>query len=285
MTENFIIVDNEKTLSQLCDQLRGATWLAVDTEFERVSTYYPELCLVQVSNGSITAVIDPIIITELEALFELLYESSITKVFHSAHQDLELFFNLKGSVPTPLFDTQLAAPILGYAQGIGYGNLIKEVLSIELDKGHARTDWKKRPLSESQLRYAADDVIYLGQIYEIFIEKLNEVENLTALNEKHELQTRAETYQPPPENMWKKIFAARKLKGKQLEIVKQLAAWRELTARQTNRPRKWVIPDHALIDMAKRLPENKTELSEIDKLSDKMVNRYGEALLEIIANA
>jgi len=285
MTEVFSIIDNEKSLSQWCDQLRESTWLAVDTEFERVSTYYPELCLLQVSNGSITAVIDPIVINNLDALFELLYEPTITKVFHSAHQDLELFFNLKGSVPTPLFDTQHAAPLLGYAQGIGYGNLVKEVLNIELNKGHARTDWKKRPLSDAQLRYAADDVIYLGQVYEVFLEKLKQIDNLDELNEKHELQTRAETYQPAPETMWKKIYAARKLKGKQLAIVKQLAAWRERTARQTNRPRKWVMPDPALIDMAKRLPANKSELSIIDKLSDKMVNRYGEILLEIIADA
>ncbi len=282
MTETYTFIDNEKSLSQLCEQLKNASWLAVDTEFERVSTYYPELCLVQVSNGMDTAVIDPLVINNLEPLYDLLYMESITKVLHSAHQDLEIFFNIKGTVPTPLFDTQLAAPLFGYAQGIGYGNLVKEVLNIELDKGHARTDWKKRPLSKEQLRYAADDVIYLAKVYEIFLEKIKNVKDLSDFSQRTERLTKAETFQPDPEIMWKKIFAAKRLKGKQLEIVKKLAAWRETTARERNRPRKWIIADHPIIEMAKSTPENKDDLLQIDKVSEKMVERYGETFLKII---
>ncbi len=282
MTETYTFIDNEKSLSQLCEQLKNASWLAVDTEFERVSTYYPELCLVQVSNGIDTAVIDPLVINNLEPLYDLLYMESITKVLHSAHQDLEIFFNIKGTVPTPLFDTQLAAPLFGYAQGIGYGNLVKEVLNIELDKGHARTDWKKRPLSKEQLRYAADDVIYLAKVYEIFLEKIKNVKDLSDFSQRTERLTKAETFQPDPEIMWKKIFAAKRLKGKQLEIVKKLAAWRETTARERNRPRKWIIADHPIIEMAKSTPENKDDLLQIDKVSEKMVERYGETFLKII---
>ena len=122
MTEEYIFIDNEELLFQLCTQFSDSSWLAVDTEFERVSTYYPELCLVQISNGQQTIIVDPLVINNLEPLYGLLYQQSITKVFHSAHQDLEIFFHIKGSVPTPLFDTQLAATILGYAKGIGYGN-------------------------------------------------------------------------------------------------------------------------------------------------------------------
>ena len=282
MSEAFTLIDNEQSLSQTCMQFSQSTWLAIDTEFERVSTYYPELCLVQVSNGINTAVIDPIAINNLEPLFELLYQQSITKVLHSARQDLEIFFNIKGIVPTPLFDTQIVAPVLGYAKGIGYGNLVKEVLGIELDKGHARTNWKQRPLTEKQLRYAADDAIYLGKAYEIFIKKLIEVETLSSLDEQHVVLEKPETYQPDPEKMWKKIYAAKRLHGKPLAVVKQLAAWRELTARSRNRPRKWIIPDHALVDIAMRLPENKSELLQIDKVGEKTVSRHGDALLEII---
>jgi len=282
MSEAFTLIDDEQSLSQTCLQFSQSTWLAIDTEFERVSTYYPELCLVQISNGINTAVIDPIAINNLEPLFELLYQQSITKVLHSARQDLEIFFNIKGIVPTPLFDTQIAAPVLGYAKGIGYGNLVKEVLGIELDKGHARTNWKQRPLTEKQLRYAADDAIYLGKAYEIFIKKLIEVETLSSLDEQHVVLEKPETYQPDPEKMWKKIFAAKRLHGKPLAVVKQLAAWRELTARSRNRPRKWIIPDHALVDIAMRLPENKSELLQIDKVGEKTVSRHGDALLEII---
>ena len=148
MTEAFLFIDNEDSLFKLCEQLENSNWLAVDTEFERVNTYYPELCLIQVSDGATHAIIDPIAISNMDAFYDLLYKESITKVLHSAHQDLEIFFNIKKSIPNPLFDTQIAAPLFDYAQGIGYGNLVKEVLNIELDKGQSRTNWKKRPLTK-----------------------------------------------------------------------------------------------------------------------------------------
>jgi len=279
------LIDDEASLSILCEKLKESRWLAVDTEFERVSTYYPELCLVQVSNGELTAVVDPIAIKDINPLLDLLYQPSITIVLHSAHQDLEIFFNIKRSVPVTLFDTQLAAPLLGYAQGIGYGNLVKEVLDIELEKGHARADWKKRPLIEGMLRYAADDVIYLGKVYEIFIEKLKVIKDKSALNDKLDRLKKPATYEPDPGLMWKKIFAAKKMKGKQLDIIKKLAAWREITARKRNRPRKWILSDLSLIEMVKQLPEDKTELLKIDKVSEKIVDRYGEELLTICQEA
>jgi len=284
MTEKFIFIDDNNALLKLCEQLNASTWIAVDTEFERVSTYYPELCLVQVSNGDVHAVIDPLVINNLEPLYDLLYKESITKVLHSAHQDLELFFNIRGKVPIPLFDTQIAAPLFDYAQGIGYGNLVKEVLAIELDKGHARTDWKKRPLTKEQLRYAADDAIYLGKVYEVFLQKLND-SHRNILTEKSARLTKADTYQPDPATMWKKIFAAKRLKGKPLEVVKQLAAWRELTARERNRPRKWILADHAMVEMAKILPENKAGFLKIDKISEKMINKHGDDWLNLIHSA
>lgn len=259
--------------------------MAVDTEFERVSTYYPELCLVQISDGDNTVIIDPLAINDLEPMFDLLYQQSITKVLHAARQDLEIFFNLKGHVPTPLFDTQIAAPVLGYAKGVGYGNLMKEVLDIDLDKGHARTDWKKRPLSEKQLRYAADDAIYLAKAYEVFMKKLIEIDALSSLDEQLAVLEKPETYEPDPKKMWKKIFAARKLKGKSLKVIKQLAAWREMTARERNRPRKWIIPDHSLVDIATQLPTSKDDLIEIDKVGEKTVHRYGDDLLKICQDA
>jgi ribonuclease D len=285
MTVAFTLIDNEESLSQVCAQLKDSTWLAVDTEFERVSTYYPELCLVQISDGINTVIIDPLAINDLEPLFDLLYQKTITKVLHSARQDLEIFFHIKGTVPTPLFDTQIAAPALGYAKGIGYGNLIKEVMSIELDKGHARTNWKQRPLTEKQLRYAADDAIYLAKAYEVFIKKLIEEETLSSLDEQLAVLEKPETYLPDPEKMWKKIFAARKLKGKQLAVVKQLAAWREMTARERNRPRKWILPDHSLIALATQLPANKSDLLQIDKVGEKTVSRHGDDLLKIMHDA
>ncbi len=282
MTEEFLFIDNEASLSELCNTLKSSSWLAVDTEFERVNTYYPELCLIQVSNGSTHAIVDPISLNNLEAFWDRLYRESIIKIFHSAHQDLEIFFHIKGSVPKPLFDTQIAAPLFDYAQSIGYGNLVKEVLEIELDKGHARTNWKKRPLTKEQLRYAADDAIYLGKIYEVFAEKIKSIENLHNFNAQTERLYKPQTYEPDPTTMWKKIFAAKRLKGKQLDIIKKLAEWREITARKQNKPRKWILENHIIIDIAKLPVESKEDLLTV--INEKALNRYGDALFGIIKN-
>jgi ribonuclease D len=282
MTEDFLFIDNEASLSELCNKLEQSNWLAVDTEFERVNTYYPELCLIQVSNGTVHAIIDPIAINNLDSFYNLLYDESITKVLHSAHQDLEIFFNIKKSIPTPLFDTQIAAPLFDYAQGIGYGNLVKEVLNIELDKGYARTNWKKRPLTKEQLRYAVDDAIYLGKIYEIFAEKIKSVENLHNFNAQIERLYKPQTYEPDPATMWKKIFAAKRLKGKQLDIVKKLAEWREITARKQNRPRKWVLENHQITDLAKLRLESKKDLLNV--INEKALNKHGDELFAIVKN-
>ena len=140
MNEDLQLIQNESALAQHCERLRGSAWLAVDTEFERTNTYYPELCLVQVANDRMTAVIDPLAIADLEPLYELLYDPAISKVFHAARQDLELFFHIKGNVPAPVFDTQLAATLLGYDKEIGYANLVKATLGVELAKTQTRTN-------------------------------------------------------------------------------------------------------------------------------------------------
>ncbi len=280
--EAYELVDNQARLKDVCALLNSASWLAVDTEFERINTYYPKLCLVQLSNGSDTFIIDPLSLNDLQPLYDLLYQHSITKVLHSAHQDLEIFFNLQGSVPLPVFDTQLAAPLFDFDKGIGYGNLIKAALEVELEKGHARADWTKRPLSDAQLQYAADDVIYLGQVYELFMTKADSLDNHDQLTQQFSLLAEPDTYQPDPARMWKKIYAAKRLRGRPLRVVKALAAWRELTARKQNRPRKWIVSDQALIDLAKLLPEDMSSMQEMNNMTDKLIQRYGDEWLSII---
>ncbi len=285
MNKELVFIDSEFALTQLCGQLKGCSWLAVDTEFERSNTYYPELCLLQVASNGITAVIDPLTIANLEPLYNVLYNPSITKVFHAARQDLEIFFHIKGEVPVPFFDTQIAASLLDYDKNLGYANLIREVLDIELAKTQTRTNWKRRPLSRSQLKYAADDVIYLGQVYELFLAKLIESGQLSLLDEEFNALARPELYQPDPENMWLKIREARKLKGNILAILQQLAAWREITARAENRPRKWILQDYTLVEMARLLPANQDDLSRIKGMNKRVLNRHGATLVEIIGKA
>lgn len=285
MSLEFLIIDNEHALVELCGQLKGSAWLAVDTEFERERTFYPELCLLQISSNDIAAVIDPFAIDNIEPLFDLLYDTSITKVFHAARQDLEIFFNITGNVPVPLFDTQIAAQLLGHSDQISYANLVKNILAVELDKKHTRTDWKRRPLTDSQLRYAVDDVIYLGQLYVQMLAKLNSLNRLEWLVDDFSALADAELYKPDPEKVWMKIRNANRLKGNELSVLQALAAWRERTARQQNRPKKWLISDDTLIGMARLLPDNPADLSAIKGLHERVYKRQASELLEIIAEA
>ncbi len=285
MNKTFLTIENEEDLAKLCEQLKGSDWIAVDTEFERVKTYYPELCLIQVANADVAAIIDTIAITNLDTFFEILYDESITKVFHSAHQDLEIFLYLKGAVPTPVFDTQIAAPLLGYAEQIGYAKLVQQTSGVELSKAFTRSDWKFRPLNKGQLEYAINDVIYLGLIYVEFIEKLEKLNRSSWLANDFFALADPDRYQPDPEHVWKKIREAKKLKGEKLAVLQKLSAWREVTARQENRPRNWLIKDDAIVDMAQLLPEDMSELSRIKNLQDRFLNKHGEILLGIIHKA
>ncbi len=285
MNKNYLIIENEENLGKFCEQLKGSPWLAVDTEFERTQTYFPELCLLQVANADIAAIIDPIAIADLDPFFEVLYDKSITKVFHSGHQDLEIFFNLKGSVPTPIFDTQIAAPLLGYAEQIGYAKLVHQLSGVELGKAFTRSDWKQRPLKQGQLEYAINDVTYLGAAYVQFVEKLEKLNRLAWLEKDFSEMTNPDRYQPDPEHIWKKIREAKKLKGKKLAVLQKLAAWREITARKKNRPRNWLMRDDAIVDMAQLLPEDLNALKKIKGLQDRFVKNHGVELLEIIQSA
>ena len=285
MNKHPIFIDNDSALLQICGQLQACPWLAVDTEFERVNTYYPELCLLQMAGNGMTVVIDPLAIANLEPLYAVLYAPSILKVFHAARQDLEIFFHSQGVVPVPLFDTQIAAAVLGHDQHIGYANLIRKILGVELAKTQTRTNWKRRPLSRSQIQYAADDVIYLAQAYEKILAKLNASGKLSSLEEEFNALTRPEVYLPAPETMWLKIRAARKLEGKVLAVFQQLAAWREVTARAENLPRNWVLHDNTLVEMARLLPASREDLSRIRGVHERVLQRHGETLVEIIGRA
>ncbi len=275
--------NTESDLIRLCSSLDNATWLAVDTEFERINTYYPELCLLQIANEQVTAVIDMLVIENTEPIYELLYRKSITKVFHSARQDLEIFYHIKGKIPEPLFDTQLAAKHLGYTAQLGYANLVQQALGVELAKSETRTKWKKRPLSQKQLIYAGDDVIYLARLYTLFKDKLNSPEHAALLAEEFNSLSDKELYAPDPQTMWRKIKIANKLKGEPQKILKKLAAWREVKARQDNLPRKWIIGDHALVRIAEQCPNDLQELIKIKGVNEKFVKIHGDSLLSLLS--
>ena len=211
-----LYIDSDAALTQFCSEIQHSKWLAIDTEFLREKTYYPQLCLIQIANDDTIACVDPIAIKDLTPLLDLLYQPDITLVFHAARQDLELLYLLKNSLPPNLFDTQLAATILGDGDQIGYGNLVKQRLDVSLDKAHSRADWTQRPLSPEQLEYAADDVRYLRELYHQMSADLEKQQRTEWLKEDFAALSNADNYVADPETIWRKIRGAGKLKGVQL---------------------------------------------------------------------
>ncbi len=275
-------VDNSQSLSDLCQQLAGSQWLAVDTEFHREKTYYPELCLIQVANDDIIACVDPLAVDDLTPLLDLFYREDMTLVFHAARQDLELFFLLRDSLPAHVFDTQLAATVLGYGDQIGYGNLVKQCLDVDLDKAHARTDWRQRPLSSEQLEYAADDVRYLRSLYHQLNDKLTETGRRTWLKEDFAALSAVKTYQEDPNKSWLRIKGAGRLKPAQLAVLQQLGAWREQRAVKHNLPRRWVLKDDVMLDLARFAPASTEAMKKIRGMEQRDIDRHGKAILEAI---
>jgi ribonuclease D len=278
-------IDSADGLSELCQQLQNSEWLALDTEFMREKTYYPRLCLLQLSNGEIAASVDPQVIDDLSPLRELLMNSAVVKVFHAGRQDLEIFYHLWGELPAPLFDTQLAATLLGLGDQIGYGNLVEKLLGHRLEKGHARTDWARRPLEPEQLRYALDDVIYLGDLYLKLTLQLKSAGREDWLEEDFRELADPATYAMNPDGMWKRLKGRQRLKGVQLAVLRALAAWREIEAEKADRPRRWLLKDDVLLDLARRQPRDLKSMEKIRGLEAGTVKRSGGALLLQIKTA
>ncbi len=277
-----LYINTAEGLTQLCDTLRDSPWLALDTEFVREKTYYPRFCLLQISNGEVAAGIDPLALDDLSPLLEILYNTDTTKVFHAGRQDLEIFYNLWGKLPTPLFDTQLAASLLGFGDQVGYGGLVKEVLGIELAKGHARTDWSIRPLQEAQLRYALDDVIYLCDLYLQLKKRLEHQGRDRWLQKDFDYLAEPTTYVITAEDAWRRVKGRQNLKGVQLAILQILAGWRESEAQRADKPKRWIVKDEVLIDLARRRPKDLQQMEQIRGLEAGTIKRRGDALLKLL---
>ena len=278
-------IDKPEQLSDLCKRILEESWIALDTEFLREKTYYPKFCLLQIATPEWVVCIDPIALSDLSELFSAINDPSITKVLHSCRQDLEIFYQLTGKVTTPVFDTQIAAPLLGFQENPGYAMLVSSFLNVNLSKVHTRTDWSVRPLSEAQIQYAADDVIYLCKIYQMICQQLEELGRLSWLEKDFELLNNTELYQISPVNAWLKVKAKNRLTGKQLSIVQSLTEWREKTAQKEDRPKNWLIRDDLLLELAKQQPETVAELAKVPGMNERSVRRYGKVICQLIADA
>jgi len=278
-------INTPEKLAGLCEQIKKVSWLALDTEFLREKTYYPKFCLLQIATPEWVACIDPIALPELGELFDAIYNPAVVKVFHSCRQDLEIFYQLTGKLPTPIFDTQVAAPLLGFQDNPGYAMLVSSLLNINLSKAHTRADWSRRPLTDAQIEYAADDVIYLCRIYQIVVQKLAELGRADWLKSDFAELSNPALYEVTPENAWLKIKGKNKLTGKQLSIIQILAEWREKTAQSEDRPKSWLLRDELLVDIAKLQPETVGDLANVRGINERTVNRYGKALCQLISAA
>jgi len=278
-------IDSFSHLQDFCAALKSASWLAVDTEFLREKTYFPKFCLLQIASADKVACIDPLALESLEPIADLLFDPAITKVFHAGRQDLEIFFHLWGRLPAPLFDTQIAAPLIGLPEQISYAGLISELLGVTLSKGHARTDWSLRPLTEAQLRYAADDVIHLGTAYRTLCRQLEALDRLNWPEGDFAALLNPQLYENAPEHAWQRIGGHYQLQPAQLAVLQGLAAWREDAARQQDIPRNWLVKDEVLFDLARLLPTAPDSLRLIRGLEERTLKRYGSQLCRIVEEA
>jgi len=272
-------------LEQLCQQLSQSEFVTVDTEFVREQTYYPQLALIQIADQQTIACIDPLAIDDLSPLKQLFSNPAVTKVFHAAGQDMEIFYLIFGELPQPLFDTQIAATVLGQGEQIGYANLVKELLDVDLDKSHSRTNWLQRPLDPKQISYAEDDVRYLSQLYPLQLKALEAQNRSDWLTEDFASLANPARYQTTPDTAWRKIKGLNKLKGLQLAVLQKLSAWREQQAIDKDKPRRWIAADVIMLDIAKLRPKDITALEKIRGIPANLVQRNGEKLLQCIREA
>jgi ribonuclease D len=284
------IIKTTSELSQFCDFAYNFDYITVDTEFLRERTYYPKLCLIQLAipgdQENRAVLIDPLEGNlDLSPLYKLFLDSDIVKVFHAARQDLEIFFHDQNIIPSPLFDTQLAAMVCGFGEQVGYETLVRSICKVNLDKSSRFTDWSLRPLSNNQQQYALADVTHLRQIYEYLKEQLKRNQRGAWLEEELNILKNPETYITRPNEAWRRI-KSRSNSSKFLAIVARLAEFRETYAQKNNIPRNRVLKDDALMELASLKPKSFDDLSRSRLLlRDARKGKIAKGILDSIKAA
>lgn len=260
-----LITDNA-TLATLCQALKTEEFIAVDTEFLRDKTYFPQLCLIQIASSQGAFAVDPLADgIDLSPVFDILTYKPVLKVFHSARQDIEILLLLSGTVPTPLFDTQVAGMVCGFGESVSYETLVTKLIRQSIDKSCRFTDWSRRPLTEQQYNYALSDVIHLREVYLALKAMLEKTGRHAWLEDEMATLTDPANYRVLPEEAWKRI----KIKSSSprfIQLVKALAEWREITAQAHNIPRNHLLKEQALLDIAATAPKTISELDRVRQL-------------------
>lgn len=262
------VITTTSELAEACARLAKHPFVAVDTEFLREETYWPNLCLVQMAGPDEALIVDPLAKgIDLAPLYALMADKSTVKVFHAGRQDIEIFHVQAGLVPEPIFDTQVAAMVCGHGESVSYGNLVKRIVSVDIDKSSRFTDWSRRPLSATQLEYALADVTHLRVVYASLAAELESTGRVSWLGEEMSVLTDPATYRLAPEDAWRRL-KTRVKNRKAMAALVELAAWREEQAQAQNVPRPRVLRDEALYDIANRMPTETKQLDELRTLSN-----------------
>jgi ribonuclease D len=281
------LITDTDSLQTLCERLAQSDFVAVDTEFMRENTYWPDLCLVQIGNLEEAAAIDPKADgLDLTPLLNLLVNNKdVLKVVHAGGQDLEIIYNLTGGTPHPLFDTQIAAMALGLGEQVGYSNLVENLLGVNLDKGARFTDWARRPLDKRQIDYAIGDVTHLATLFPKMLARLKKTGRGVWLDQEMERLGDPANYANDPALAWKRVRVSSR-KPEVLGRLKAVAAWREIEARQKNLPRGRIMKDETLADVASHPPANQEALARVRGLSPGWKNNdIGARLMDALASA
>jgi ribonuclease D len=285
-TRWMTLITETAGLASLCEKLAKLPYVTIDTEFMRESTYWPLLCLVQIGWPGGAVAVDPLAKgIDLSPLDKLLANPSVMKVFHAGRQDVEIFFNRTGTVPAPIFDSQIAAMVCGFGDSVSYETLSGKLAGAKLDKGSRFSDWSQRPLTERQLAYALDDVIHLCIIYEKLSAQLAAMGRTSWVDEEMAVLTDPATYRVEPSESWRRL-KARIDKPRTLAVLQAAAAWREVEAQQRNLPRNRVLRDETLIDLALQAPKDSKELARLRGLPGNFADSpRGAAVLAAIGAA
>ena len=277
------LITDTKALAALCKALAHDPFVTVDTEFMRETTYWPDLCLIQIAGAEVNGLIDPMAEgIDLKPFFALMNNEKVLKVFHAARQDVEIMVHLAGTVPHPIFDTQIAAMVCGFGDQVSYEAIVRKLAKAQIDKSSRFTDWSRRPLSEKQLIYALSDVTHLRTVYEKLKLELDVNGREPWLAQEMAILTAIETYRTEPQDAWRRIKVRLKSK-KQLAVLIAVAGWRELEAQEKNVPRSRIIKDDAVAEVAMQMPQSKETLGQLRALPRGMAtSRIGDGLIRVV---
>jgi ribonuclease D len=278
------LISRNDELAEACARLGQAPFVAVDTEFMREQTFWPNLCLIQIAADGTEVLVDSLAPgLDLQPFFDLMVNERVLKVFHSARQDIEIIHHLAGVIPHPIFDTQVAAMVCGFGEAVSYSMLVKRLLGRNLDKTSRFTDWSRRPLSERQLTYALGDVVHLRELYPKLRAQLDHSERASWLSEEMGVLTDPATYELHPEQAWKRLKMRIKTQ-KSMAVLMELAAWREREAQSQDVPRARILKDEALYDIASQAPRTAEDLGSLRSLHNGFArSTRGRAVLDAVA--